>query len=134
MDLLQKHSTVLPQDQEAIQHHLGSEYDDVVDKARKAAEEEHRDLSVISAFRIHWKAALFSMGLSFALVMEGYDVVVINSFYGQNAFIERFGTTIADGQKAITAPWQTGLSNSALVGEVAGLFLNGWLSDKIGYR
>ena len=61
------------------------------------------------------------------------DVVVINSFYGSNAFINRFGTVI-NGEKVITAPWQTGLSNSALVGEVAGLALQGWASDRWGYR
>lgn len=126
--------TVAASEEQEIKHQLGGHYDEVVDGARQAAQDEKRDLSVVAAFRTHWKAALFSMGLSFALVMEGYDVVVINSFYGQATFKDTFGTAIVDGQKVITAPWQTGLSNSALVGEVAGLFLNGWLSDKVGYR
>ncbi len=91
--------------------------------AKAAAEHEHQDLGVVAAFRKHWKAALWSIGLSTALVMEGYDVVVINSFYGSNAFIDRFGTVLGNGEKVITAPWQTGLSNSALVGEVAGLMI-----------
>ncbi|CAO1633459.1 unnamed protein product [Parajaminaea phylloscopi] len=117
-----------------MKQQLGDAFDEVLDKAHQAAQDEQKDLSVIAAFRTHWKAALFSMGLSFALVMEGYDVVVINSFYGQSTFLERFGDVVVDGKKAISAPWQTGLSNSALVGEVAGLFLMGWLSDKIGYR
>jgi SP family general alpha glucoside:H+ symporter-like MFS transporter len=41
---------------------------------------------------------------------------------------------LPNGEKVITAPWQTGLSNSALVGEVIGLGLNGWASDRFGYR
>ncbi len=95
--------------------------------AKAAAEHEHRDLGVVAAFRAHWKAALWSIGLSTALVMEGYDVVVINCFYGSKRFIDRFGTVLGDGKKVITAPWQTGLSNSALVGEVIVLLMQGWL-------
>lgn len=121
--------------EEALRMHneLGNDYDNVVLGAKAAAEYEHQDLGVVASFRKHWKAALWSIGLSTALVMEGYDVVVINSFYGSNAFINRFGTVIK-GEKVITAPWQTGLSNSALVGEVAGLMLQGWASDRWGYR
>ncbi len=118
---------------DAIRSELGSDYGKVVAGAEAAAIHEQQDLGVVEAFRKHWKAALWSLGLSTALVMEGYDVVVINSFYGSNAFIDRFGTVVGNS-KVITAPWQTGLSNSALVGEVIGLLLQGWASDRWGYR
>jgi SP family general alpha glucoside:H+ symporter-like MFS transporter len=121
------------QEAKAIQNELGGDYEKVVAGAEAAAAHEQQDLGVVQAFRKHWKAAAWSLGLSTALVMEGYDVVVINSFYGSNAFIERFGTKVGDS-KIITAPWQTGLSNSALVGEVIGLLGQGWASDRWGYR
>ncbi|KAJ1025108.1 hypothetical protein NDA16_002615 [Ustilago loliicola] len=117
-----------------IRKELGEDYEKVVAGAEIAAAHAQQDLGVIAAFRKHWKAALWSLGLSTALVMEGYDVVVINSFFGSNAFIDRFGTVLANGEKVITAPWQTGLSNSALVGEVIGLLFQGWASDRWGYR
>ncbi|SPO29090.1 related to Maltose permease [Ustilago trichophora] len=117
-----------------IQNELGPDYEKVLAGAQAAAAHQQQDLGVVAAFRKHWKAALWSLGLSTALVMEGYDVVVINSFYGSNAFIHRFGTVLSNGEKVITAPWQTGLSNSALVGEVMGLLLQGWASDRWGYR
>ncbi len=87
------------EDMQRMHAQLGSDYDDVVANAKAAAEHEHRDLGVVAAFRAHWKAALWSIGLSTALVMEGYDVVVINCFYGSNAFIDRFGTVLGDGKK-----------------------------------
>ena len=83
---------------DAIRSELGSDYGKVVAGAEAAAVHEQQDLSVVEAFRKHWKAALWSLGLSTALVMEGYDVVVINSFYGSNAFIDRFGTVVGSSK------------------------------------
>lgn len=61
------------------------------------AEHEHLDFTTIKgaayadanehsetlgqAYRVHKKAIFWSMALSAALIMEGYDVVVIGSFY-----------------------------------------------------
>lgn len=38
------------------------------------------------------------------------------------------------GAKAITPAWQSGLSNSALVGQLAGLLVNAYLQDRYGCR
>lgn len=61
--------------------------------AAKADEVEHL-MTLGEAWRIHKKAILWSMSLSRALIMEGYDVVVIGSFYGQPNFLKRFGTYV----------------------------------------
>jgi MFS transporter, SP family, general alpha glucoside:H+ symporter len=34
----------------------------------------------------------------------------------------------------VSAPWQAGLSNGAVVGEIIGLSINGWVSERFGYR
>lgn len=34
----------------------------------------------------------------------------------------------------ITAPWQSGLANSALVGQIAGLAVNAYAQDRFGCR
>ena len=61
--------------------------------------------------------------------------VQINSFFGQTQFQDRFGTLdVATGLKKITAPWQSGLANSALVGELAGLVINSFAMDRFGCR
>jgi MFS family permease len=62
-------------------------------------------------------------------------VVQINSFYGQSQFKQRFGEFDADiGEKLITPEWQSGLSNSALVGQLAGLVVNAYAQDRFGAR
>lgn len=49
--------------------------------AAAADEIEHKQ-TLAQAFAVHKKAIFWSMALSGALIMEGYDVVVIGSFYG----------------------------------------------------
>lgn len=66
--------------------------------------------------------------------MEGYDLVMINSFYAQPQFNEKFGTLQENGKYGLTAAWQTGLSNAVQVGSILGLMMNGYLTDKFGYR
>lgn len=59
----------------------------------------------------------------------------INSFFGQTQFKERFGEyDEGTDQKHISAAWQSGLTNSALVGQLAGLIVNGYCQDKFGCR
>jgi len=41
---------------------------------------------------------------------------------------------LSNGTYQIPARWQAGLSNGANVGEIIGLFLNGWISERFGYR
>lgn len=57
-----------------------------ISDAAKADEIEHK-MTLREAFKTHKKAIFWSMALSGALIMEGYDVVVIGSFYGQRMFI-----------------------------------------------
>lgn len=101
----------------------------------KASNEADHQLSVRQALKRYKKAVFWAMILSTTLVMEGYDLVIINSFYGQTQFSTRFGIyDEAQGKFVITAPWQSGLSNSALVGQLAGLVINGWAQDRFGSR
>lgn len=59
----------------------------------------------------------------------------ITSFYGQTQFRERFGVyDPRTEQKQITPAWQSGLSNSALVGQLAGLVANAFCQDRFGAR
>ena len=61
---------------------------EVIRDAAKADRSEHT-MSLKEAFRVHKKAIFWSMALSAALIMEGYDVVVIGSYYGQGEFLLR---------------------------------------------
>ena len=71
---------------DANSHHIGEKLDlNTIKDAAQADEIEHKQ-TLREAFAIHKKAIFWSMALSGALIMEGYDVVVIGSFYGQREF------------------------------------------------
>ncbi|KZP26240.1 maltose permease [Athelia psychrophila] len=107
----------------------------VVHDAAKADHAEH-DMTLREAFRIHKKAIFWSMALSGALIMEGYDVVVIGSFYGQPNFLKRFGTPAPGTVNGyiIPAEWQSALSNGSSAGGILGLMLNGWAAERFGAK
>ncbi|KAJ9110617.1 hypothetical protein QFC19_001446 [Naganishia cerealis] len=108
-----------------------------VEQMLAAAEEADRvdhELTIRQALRKYKVAVFWAMLLSCALIMEGYDVVVIGSFYGQPQFIERFGSVGSDGVMAIQAKWQTSLSNASVCGQLIGLAINGICQDRFGCR
>lgn len=49
-------------------------------------------------------------------------------------FNKKYGNQLPDGTYQVSAPWQSGLSNGANVGEILGLFINGYVSERFGYR
>ncbi|KAH7346991.1 general substrate transporter [Pyrenochaeta sp. MPI-SDFR-AT-0127] len=101
----------------------------------EASDAADRALTVFEAVKKYKKAVFWAMFLSTSLIMEGYDVVIITSFYGQTQFLERFGVVNSKtGAKLITPAWQSGLTNSALVGQLAGLIINGYCQDRFGCR
>jgi SP family general alpha glucoside:H+ symporter-like MFS transporter len=74
---------------DATAHHIGDTLDlGTIKDAAQADEIEHKQ-TLREAFAIHKKAIFWSMALSAALIMEGYDVVVIGSFYGQRELSTR---------------------------------------------
>ncbi|KAH0286132.1 sugar transporter [Aureobasidium namibiae CBS 147.97] len=109
------------------------EFRALVTQAQTSADLDSK-LTVMQALKKHKKAVFWAMILSTSLVMEGYDLVIINSFYGQPQFQQRFGEQVSPGKWAISAAWQSGLSNSAVVGQLIGLVLNTEFQDRFGSR
>ena len=101
--------------------------------AKAAAFVEH-NMTVRQALRLYPKAIFWSILLSFTIVMEGYDVSLISAFFAFPAFKERYGQQLPNGNWELSTSWQTGLGSGALVGEILGLFWNGTLTEKLGYR
>ncbi|KAH5583459.1 hypothetical protein HBI24_107860 [Parastagonospora nodorum] len=103
-------------------------------EAKQAAEEEHQ-LTLLQAIRQHPKAILWSVLLSTSIIMEGYDLVLVNSFFAQPAFSAKYGTFDPRTDKyQISASWQNGLGNAVSVGTIVGAFANGYFCHKFGYR
>jgi MFS transporter, SP family, general alpha glucoside:H+ symporter len=101
---------------------------------------KERKMTLVSGLQLYPKAIAWSMLLSCTIVMEGYDKSLIGSFFASPSFTQRFGTLSAhngptDGQTyQLSTGWQTGLINASIGAEIFGLFLNGYLTDRFGYK
>lgn len=91
-------------------------------------------MTAMEALRLYPKAVAWSLLLSCAIIMEGYDVVLIDSFFAFPAFNMKYGELMSDGKYGLAASWQAGLTNAMSVGQILGLFVNGIVSERYGYR
>ncbi|KAK3711381.1 hypothetical protein LTR37_009761 [Vermiconidia calcicola] len=100
----------------------------------KAATEKEHNMTLWQGIKLYPKAIGWSVIISTCIAMEGYDICLVNNFYAFPPFNEKYGVLTDDGSYQVPAPWQAGLSNGAQVGEIIGLFINGWVSERFGYR
>ncbi|MCJ1355144.1 MAG: hypothetical protein MMC33_005135 [Icmadophila ericetorum] len=105
----------------------------VTRNAKSATDKEHR-MTLLQGIRLYPKAVAWSVLISTCICMEGYDVCLLSNFYAFPIFNRKYGQQLPDGTYQVPAPWQAGLSNGANVGEIIGLFINGWVSERFGYR
>ncbi|KAI1389307.1 putative MFS alpha-glucoside transporter [Hypoxylon trugodes] len=110
---------------------------DVIRNAKLATEKEH-SMTLWQGLKLYPKAIAWSVLISTCIAMEGYDVSLVNNFYAFPQFNKKYGValTASDGTVSYQVPaaWQAGLSNGAVVGEIIGLLINGWVSERFGYR
>ncbi|KAJ2967755.1 hypothetical protein NQ176_g9511 [Zarea fungicola] len=102
-------------------------------EAAAATEAEH-NLGLRESLKLYRKACLWSIFFSTCIVMEGFDLTIINGLYVYPAFARKFGVPSDTGDYELTAAWQSGLSNAALCGQILGLFATGVIADRFGYR
>ncbi|KAK7530820.1 uncharacterized protein J3D65DRAFT_671750 [Phyllosticta citribraziliensis] len=100
----------------------------------KAATEKEQSMTLLEGIRLYPKAIGWSVLISTCIVMEGYQICLLGSFYAVDAFNRKYGELAKDGSYQIPARWQSGLSNGAYCGEIIGLMVNGWVSERFGYR
>ncbi|KAJ9156335.1 Sugar transporter [Pleurostoma richardsiae] len=103
-------------------------------EAKHASDNEHQ-MTLRKALKTYPKAIGWSVLLSATLIMEGYDLALLGSLYASPVFNKKFGTLNPDtGKHAVSAAWQSGLSNGARAGEIFGLIIAGWTADRFGYK
>ncbi|KAG6071570.1 hypothetical protein E4U15_007430 [Claviceps sp. LM218 group G6] len=113
---------------------LPNAHHDVIANARSAAAKEQR-MTLWQGLKLYPKAVCWSLLISTCIVMEGYDISLVNNFYAFPQFTRKYGEfQPKSGTYEVPAPWQAGLSNGAIVGEIIGLFINGFVSERFGYR
>lgn len=101
-------------------------------RAANIAEHEQTFRHALSANK---KAVFWSLVISMAIVMEGYDTALMPQFYGYPSFQKRYGEFFPDiGEWSLTGAWQAGLSNAQAIGVILGGFINGWASAMFGYK
>ncbi|CAI6340594.1 unnamed protein product [Periconia digitata] len=104
------------------------------EEAQHAAADE-KEMSLKQAIRLYPKAVGWSVVLSSTLIMEGYDLALLGSLYGSPQFNMKYGVQNPEtGKWSVPANWQSALSNGARAGEVIGLIINGFVSERYGYR
>ncbi|RFU25264.1 hypothetical protein B7463_g11071, partial [Scytalidium lignicola] len=91
-----------------------------------ATVQEH-DLGFLQAVKLYPKAIWWSIVMSTALIMEGYDTALLKSLFALPSFLKAYGGNIS-------APWQAGLTNGSSVGQLFGLLIAGQLSERVGPR
>lgn len=120
-------------------HHHEHDHDhdlksSLVAEAKSGAEAE-QSMSLRTALALYPKAIMWSVLLSSTLIMEGYDLALLGNLYASQPFNRKYGTFNASTKKyAVSAAWQSGLSNGARAGEIIGLILAGWTVDRWGYK
>jgi MFS family permease len=66
---------------------------------------------------------------------EGYDLALLGNLYASPVFNEKYGHWNEENKKyQVSAAWQSGLSNGARAGEIIGLIMAGWITDRYGSK
>ncbi|KAK1920597.1 hypothetical protein DB88DRAFT_458828 [Papiliotrema laurentii] len=119
---------------EEVQVDLGAtRYATVTANAQIHQDAEHT-MSLIQAIRRYPKAIMWSVILSCAIIMEGFDLTLLSSLYAQPQFQRKYGVLLADGSYTIESRWQIGLNLANQAGSIIGLLGNGWAAERFGYR
>ncbi|KAJ5009648.1 Maltose permease [Colletotrichum sp. SAR 10_99] len=103
-------------------------------EAKQASDDEHAQ-TLMQALSQNRKAVFWSVMISMSIVMEGYDVILINNFFAYPEFQKKYGSWYGDeiGYQ-VSGPWQTGLTMAATTGAIFGGLMNGFFASKYGYR
>jgi SP family general alpha glucoside:H+ symporter-like MFS transporter len=79
------------------------------DEALHAASDE-KQMTLLQGLRLYPKAVAWSMILSSALIMEGYDLALLGSLFGNDQFKRKYGVlNPASGKWSVPANWQSAL-------------------------
>lgn len=106
----------------------------IINDAANATEKE-QSMTVWQGLKTYPKAIGWSVIFSSAIIMEGYDLTVLGSFWAARPFQDYYGTTTnADGEPLVSPAWQAGIGNAMLIGQICGLFLAGIVADRFGFK
>lgn len=99
---------------------------DVVKKAQESITVEH-NLTPLQAIKAYPMAIFWCLVISTCVIMEGYDQILVQSFYAYPQFQLKYGEDVGVGPTGyqVSAAWQSGLTNASGVGAFFGTLANG---------
>jgi SP family general alpha glucoside:H+ symporter-like MFS transporter len=135
MDATRRNSSIVAADTEHVRKmsFANPDFRSLSEDAARATKAE-QNMTLMQGLRLYPKAVGWSVLLSAAIIMEGFDIVLIANLLAVPAFKRAFGEQLPDGSYEITAAWQSGLTNGAYVGEIIGLMINGIVAERYGFR
>ncbi|KAF4340871.1 alpha-glucoside transport [Fusarium beomiforme] len=106
----------------------------LANEALEATADEH-SYGVWQGFKTYKRAAFWSIVISTTVIMEGYDVTLLGSFYGYPRFREKYGEYLdAENGHQISANWQQRFNCLGALANIIGALLNGWATSRWGHR
>ncbi|KIA75773.1 hypothetical protein HK57_00387 [Aspergillus ustus] len=143
-DILEVESYELPLRQSTNSHHedifsdlsAGIPSLQGLSSGARAATLAQQKMSLLTGIQLYPKAIAWSIVISSTIIMEGYDTTLLVSFFTFPVFKRKYGAPDPSlpGNFEISSSWQSGLTSAAVVGQILGLLINGFLADLFGYR
>ncbi|KAH8663958.1 maltose permease MAL31 [Xylariales sp. PMI_506] len=104
------------------------------DAERPVRDAEHA-LTPRQAIKAYPMAIFWTLAVSMTVIMEGYDTILIGSFFAYPTFAERYGQRVDEhGNHQLSAAWQATLSNMAGIGSFFGVLGTGYLVERYGQK
>jgi hypothetical protein len=96
----------------------------LLDDVQGAINIEH-NLTLLQAIKIYRKAIFWCLLISTCVIMEGYDQILVQSFYAYPQFQIKYGEYVGRGPTGyqLSAAWQAGLTDASGVGAFFGAFI-----------
>nr|QFR37096.1 MFS transporter [Cyberlindnera americana] len=110
--------------------------EDAINQVAQDANEGEHELSVREAIKLYKSAILWSMLMSATIIMEGYDNILMSSFFAYPSFKNKFGSPVKGDTSnlELTSSWQVALACGASSGAIIGNICNGPLTARFGHR
>jgi SP family general alpha glucoside:H+ symporter-like MFS transporter len=115
------------------------EKSDAIEKSTQAkdAAKVERDMTIWQSIIVFRWGVICAVLLALACVMEGYSLVLVTSFFEVDQFRHDYNKSCTLGQDQtceLPASWQIMLVDIPMLGQMIGITLNGWATDRYGYR
>ncbi|KAK2026950.1 alpha glucoside transporter [Colletotrichum zoysiae] len=94
-----------------------------------------RSLTRREAIRAYPMAIFWSLVVSLCVIMEGYDTILISSFFAHPEFAKKYGDKVDSlGRDQLSPMWQAILGNSSTFGCIFGVLANGFVVERHGQK